>query len=297
MENNLGVILIFVHLTLAACYSVIIYLKKSYLRTDFILVIFLIPITGILAALIVELVNYFNLEDTIKVELPELTLGDDTYWKSIKGSTEDRDLIPLEEAIFINDTQVRRRLVLDTLYDDPMKYLDVLLTARYNDDVETAHYATTTISKAQRDFQLKIQEYLVHIEEESEDIRALDELIDLLGAYIDSGLLEDYLLTRQRIQYGILLDKKLSVVGKDKDTLIKKLRNNLAMKDYGSAEEISEMLKNYWYDDEQTWIEALRVSVEGRDRKKLKETILEIEIANVDWTNYGRQQLAQWVKV
>jgi hypothetical protein len=178
-----------------------------------------------------------------------------------------------------------------------MKYLDVLLTARYNDDVETAHYATTTISKAQRDFQLKIQEYLVHIEEESEDIRALDELIDLLGAYIDSGLLEDYLLTRQRIQYGILLDKKLSIVGKDKDTLIKKLRNNLAMKDYGSAEEISEMLKNYWYDDEQTWIEALRVSVEGRDRNKLKETILEIEIANVDWTNYGRQQLAQWVKV
>jgi len=176
-------------------------------------------------------------------------------------------------------------------------YLDVLLTARYNDDVETAHYATTTISKAQRDFQLRIQEYLVHIESNPDDIKALDELINLLGEYINSGLLEDYLLTRQRIQYGILLDKKLSIVGKDKDTLIKKLRNNLALKEYGNAEEISEILKNYWYDDEQTWIEALRVSVEGRDRKKLKETILEIELANVDWTNYGRQQLAQWVKV
>jgi len=297
MANGLGFILLFTHLILASVYSLLIYFKKSYLRTDFILIIFLIPVIGILAAFIVELVNYLNLEDTIKVELPELTLGDDSYWKSIKGSTEDRDLIPLEEAIFINDTQVRRKLVLDTLYDDPMKYLDILLTARYNDDVETAHYATTTISKAQRDFQLKIQEYLVQIESNPDDIQTLDKLIDLLGEYINSGLLEDYLLARQRIQYGILLDKKISMVGKDKDTLIKKLRNNLALKDYGSAEEISEILKNYWYDDEQTWIEALRVSVEGRDRKKLKETILEIELANVDWTNYGRQQLAQWVKV
>ena len=297
MINYLGLFLLFLHIILSSIYSLLIFLKKSYLRTDFILVLFLLPIIGILAGIIIDLLNFSHLEDTIEVELPELTLGEDTYWKNIKGSTEDRNLVPLEEAISINDNQIRRKMVLDTLYDDPMKYLDVLLTARYNDDVETAHYATTTISKAQRDFQLEIQKYLVAIEEHPDDHQILDELINLLEAYIGSGLLEDYLLSRQRIQYGYLLDKRLSIVGKDQDTLIKKLRNSIALKDYGTAEEISEILKYNWSENEQTWIEALRVSVEGRDRKKLKETIAEIEQADVDWTTSARQELLQWVKV
>lgn len=290
-------IIVFIHLVFALLYTSFILSGKSHLRKEHIIFLCVIPIFGIFAALIIELMIVSGRQGKMHVDLEPLNLGDDILWKTLKSFHEKGDLVPLEEAILINETKVRRRFMLETLYSDPYKYLDILNVAKFNDDIETSHYATTTISKAQKDFQLSVQKLAVEVENHPENMAVLDSYIEILGKYIKSGLLEEHLLKNLRLVYSTILDKKLHKVKSDKKALIEKLRNNVELKDYVAAFETSDLLKKNFPEDEETWIEALRVCVEGNDAGGLQETINEIRRNNIVWTKQGREQVSPWLKV
>jgi hypothetical protein len=58
----------------------------------------------------------------------------------------------------------------------------------------------------------------------------------------------------------------------------------------------SDLLKKYWPEDEQTWIEAVHVCVEGKDSNKLCETLDEIQHNKIIWTEQGIEQITPWLK-
>ncbi|MEA3350796.1 MAG: hypothetical protein U9Q82_09265 [Chloroflexota bacterium] len=295
MIKNVLLILLFIHVIAAIIYTNFVLIGRSYLRREYIFLLIFVPVFGPLAGLFIELINKFDKQGVKPVDVPSFTLGEEIYWKTIKGEQEDNNIVPLEEAILINDVRTRRKLMIETLYDDPIKYLDIMLVAKYNDDVETAHYATTTISNAQRKFQIGIQKYAVATENHPDNLELLDKYIELLEKYIQSGLLEDYLLKRQRIVYSKVLDKKLEQAPNDKQTLIRKLRNHVELGEYASAYEITNILKFNWTTDERVWIETLRVCVEGQDKERFDETIEVMKSANIDWTDIGRDEVSLWL--
>lgn len=59
----------------------------------------------------------------------------------------DAGVVPLEEALIVNDPSDRRRLMLSMLTDEPDAYLAQLQVAKLNDDVEVAHYAATAVAQ------------------------------------------------------------------------------------------------------------------------------------------------------
>ena len=185
-------LLITLHLVITILVSAYILIGKSHLRREHILIILTIPIVGLLYALVVQWLNTIGKQGDKNVDMLPLDI-EDILWKSLKSTTEDGNLVPLEEAMLINDFGTRRRIMLDALYDDPMKYLDVLLLARNNDDIDTTHYATTMIAHAQKQFQLLLQEIAVRVENEPENVILLDKYIDTIEKYIQSDLLDEHL--------------------------------------------------------------------------------------------------------
>ena len=230
------------------------------------------------------------------MEIATFSLDENIYWKPIRNRQEENNLVPLEEAILINDTMIRRKLMLESLYDNPSKYIDILMIARKNDDIETVHYASTTISKIQRDFQLEIQRLAVAIEKEPDNLEILDEYIEVVQNYINSNILEDYLLKHQRILFDNILSKRLEFGKNNKEVLFKKIENNLALKNFPAALHDSRTLQKTYPDDEQVWIQALQVCVGSKDQQKLQETIDEIKNLNIVWTNTGRKVISTWLE-
>jgi hypothetical protein len=290
-------LVILLHVFLALVYAIFIVLERSHIRKEYIILICFVPVFGLLAALLVEFMLILGKQGIRNPDLEQVGLDDDILWATLKRFHEKGDLVPLEEAVLIDEVKVRRKSILETLYGDPIKYLDVLNVAKYNDDIETSHYATTTISKAQKDFQLSVQKYALEIERHPDDPRILDAYVEILRQYIQSGLLEERLLVNLRHVYSRMLDRKLAVAKDDKNALIEKLRNAVELKDYACAWDTSSLLKKYWSIDEQTWIEALRVCVEGQDWIQLQRTIEEIRGKEIDWTPQGREQVSPWLKI
>jgi hypothetical protein len=247
-------------------------------------------------AVVVEALNRSGEQGMKPIELESQALDEDILWKALKSYHEEGNIVPLEEAILINDVKTRRKFMLDTLYDDPLKYLDVLLLAKNNEDVETSHYATTTISHAHKVFQVAIQDLAAAVENDHNDMPLLDKYLETLEKYIESNLLEEHLLRNMRIVYNGALDKKLARVMSDKRALIRKLRNSIELGDYASAFGASDLLIEYWPKDEQTWIEAMRVCVEGADNNRLSEILDKVQKTNLVWTKQGKEQMGPWMR-
>ena len=121
-----------------------------------------------------------------------------------------RDLmVPLQEALLMNDASTRRELMMDILYDDVGEYVEVLKNARMNDDTEVVHYATTAMVELQKDYETKLQKQKEAFALE-EDAGLLDEYIQTLEKYVESGLLEGNMLKNRRLELCGLLERKLT---------------------------------------------------------------------------------------
>lgn len=295
MYKQLLSILLLVHGICALIYSALILFRISRLRKEFLLPIILVPVFGVLSALVIENIHFRKEDKGAEIDLHNFDLDNDAYWKNIIQRREDTDILPLEEVVLINDAQTKRRLMLETLYYDPTKYLDVLMIAKNNEDIETAHYATTTISKIQRDFELTTQKLSMAVEKNPLDSELLDQYISIQEAYINSGVLEDYLLTRQRILFSKMLERKLKIDPEDKQAILKKISNSLALKDFDTAGKCCQLLQTKMPMDEDTWIESIRVYVESRDQRNLEKTLNDIKLKRINWTKSGRKQISHWL--
>ena len=289
-------IFIVIHILLSLICVFIILSGKTTLRKEQIIPMLLLPFFGPFMVLVIEFLNVLGEQGNRPIDLEHLDTSKDILWKALKNYHEKGDLVPLEEAILINDVKTRRKFMLETLYDDPMKYWDVIMLAKNNPDVETSHYATTTIAYVQKRFQVSMQELAVEVEKNPDDIEMLNKYLETIKKYLESGLLEEHLLRNLRIVYGKNLDKKLAKVENDKFSLAEKIRNCIELRDYTAAYETCDLLVNYWPEDEQSWIEAVRVCIEGEDTTLLKQRLLEIQARKINWTQHGKEQIAPWLQ-
>lgn len=296
MRFNIEFTILVVHFLASVGYAFYIYSGRSYLRREQVTFVFFIPVFGPLVAIVIEYMNFLKKQASKPVNLEPLGLGDDILWVTLKSFHENADIIPLEEAILINDVKVRRRLMLETLYTDPLKYLDILNIAKYNEDVETSHYATTTIAKAQKDFQLSIQKLAVAVENSPDNQTLLDEYLEALEKYIESGLLEEHLLRNLHIVYSKVLDRKLEFLGVDREILIKKIRNCIELAEYNTAFEYGESLIENWPQNEDSWIESIRICVNSWDGDKLQEIVSKMKEQKIYWTQDGREKVKIWLE-
>ena len=199
--------------------------------------------------------------------------------------------VPLEEALLINDPHKRRNLMMNILRSDPMRYLDLLLIARYNDDTETAHYATASIMEIQRQFQLELQSYQLELSKESASFEIHQQYIRLLSRYCESGLLEGQLLRRQQLLLRGALEQALALED-DPEILRIKVSNCLALQDAQEAKRTATQLIDTYPHDENAWLEGMRVYTETRDQEGMRKLLKRIQDEKVDLTTTGREHLS-----
>ncbi|MEG1776258.1 MAG: hypothetical protein RR367_07110 [Clostridia bacterium] len=205
----------------------------------------------------------------------------------------ERNTVPLEEALLINSPQQRRQQMMNLLRSDPMQNLDLLLLARFNDDAETAHYATATITELQRTLQLELQRCQIDLQAEPDHTDLQKQYILLLQRYCESGLLEGQLLRRQQLtlakalHYAYATEPSMELAGLA-------VRNSLALKEPAQARSMAEDALRRWPRDEQAWLEMLRVSVDTHDRSFFLALLARLEKSEVEWTSVGQERLKFW---
>ena len=128
-------------------------------RGHMLAVIALVPLWGPLLVVLLSVRGAVFGEGLKESTLESLRLNDDLH-RSILVHERDADagVVPLEEALIVNDPAERRRLMLSMLTEEPDAYLAQLQAAKLNDDVEVAHYAATAVAQISKESDLKLQQ-------------------------------------------------------------------------------------------------------------------------------------------
>ena len=128
-------------------------------RGHMLAVIVLVPLWGPLLVVLLSVRSAVFCEGLKESALESLRFNDDLHRSmSVPSVEDDAGVVPLEEALIVNDPAYRRRLMLSMLTEEPDAYLAQLQAAKLNDDVEVAHYAATAVAQISKESDLKLQQ-------------------------------------------------------------------------------------------------------------------------------------------
>lgn len=167
-------------------------------RGHMLAVIVLVPLWGPLLVVLLSVCSAVFGEGLKGSALESLRFNDDLHRSmSVPSGEDDSGVVPLEEALIVNDPAYRRRLMLSMLTEEPDAYLAQLQAAKLNDDVEVAHYAATAVAQISKESDLKLQQ-LERAFKTDPSAQNLNEYCDFLGEYLCSGLAEGRVAQIQR---------------------------------------------------------------------------------------------------
>lgn len=204
----------------------------------------------------------------------------------------DAGVVPLEEALIVNDPSDRRRLMLSMLIEEPDAYLAQLQAAKLNDDVEVAHYAATAVAQISKESDLKLQQ-LERAFKADPSAQNLDAYCDYLGEYLASGLAEGRVEQIQRQQYARLLARRCE----REDGAALRIRYATALADAGELDEAAAVITQLVAevpDDQEAWMLCLRLAVMRRDGEAVQQVIDAIDNQHVYLSAENRDKLSFW---
>lgn len=173
-------------------------------------------------------------------ELEAMKEVDDDYTNIQLASKEDNMVVPIEDALILNDSAVRRSLIMDVLMQDTKQYTGVINQARLNDDVEVVHYAITAMVELSDEYESKSKLLRGKIEAEPDRSDYKDEYIDFLEEYIHSGVAEGSILNLQKQYYEEMIEDRFKRLKLD-DDMVKLSRIKLDKKEYDQAIDLIEV--------------------------------------------------------
>lgn len=262
-------------------------------RGHMLAVMVLVPLWGpLLVVLLIARSAVFG-DDLKDARLEALRINDDMHRSMlVQGREGDDGVVPLEEALIVNDPGDRRRLMLSMLTEDPDAYLAQLQAAKLNDDVEVAHYAATAVAQISKESDLKLQQ-LERAFKTDPSAQNLDAYCDYLGTYLVSGLAEGRVAQIQRQQYARLLARRCE----REDGLALRVRYATALADAGEvdeAEDVADQLVADTPDEQDVWMLCLRLAVLRHDGEMVQRVIDAVDKQHVYLSAENREKLAFW---
>lgn len=262
-------------------------------RGHMLAVMVLVPLWGpLLVVLLIARSAVFG-DDLKDATLEALRINDDMHRSMlVQGREGDDGVVPLEEALIVNDPGDRRRLMLSMLTEDPDAYLAQLQAAKLNDDVEVAHYAATAVAQISKESDLKLQQ-LERAFKTDPSAQNLNAYCDYLGTYLASGLAEGRVAQIQRQQYARLLARRCE----REDGLALRVRYATALADAGEvdeAEDVAERLVADTPDEQDVWMLCLRLAVLRHDGEMVRRVIDAVDKQHVYLSAENRERLAFW---
>ena len=153
--------------------------RRTYLIRFIIMI--LCPVVGILFFIVSQLL-YLTIF-RFGVNLDDVTFKKERVETQVKADEElERNVIPVEEAIAVNDKKSLRKAMMSIIRGETEESLSSIALALDAEDSETAHYAASVLSDKLNEFRMNVRKMYTKIwEENSEQTEYEEKLIDYMN--------------------------------------------------------------------------------------------------------------------
>ncbi len=253
--------------------------KKSRSCMICALVMFLCPLAGPLFFFIAHL--FFRMFFSAPVDLEDVVFSKERKRTFIHAEEDrERNLVPLEEAIEITDTDSLRGLMMNVVRGDIQKSLASIMLALNSEDTETAHYAASVLQDALNDFRANVQkQYNLIMEEKPEQMELAEALVD----YMDQVLVQHVFTDLEQKRYvGIMGEVCELMYNKDRSRMTSTRYEAVSLRfleleDYENSEKWCERAEYHYPNTLATFSCLLKLYFNSGQKRKFFEVIDELK--------------------
>ncbi len=269
--------------------------KNAY--TNFLLII-AIPFLGIIYILFIYLFKFFIKSDNGQYLIDKENEYDRNISLLIREAElkNKKDLIPIEDALNLNDHNIKRNLVIEMLKEDSYKYLEFLLKALKDEDSETSHYAATAITQLKSKLTVAIQDMEVEYYKNSKNKEVSKEYIKALKECIDSNLIDKKERTRLTYSYKLALENYIRDIEDDENYLNELIKIYIDIKNYDKAIIYSYKYMKKFVQSYKPYMFLLEVYYTLNDKKNFEKVIKSLRESDIKLDKEGLDILRFWIE-
>lgn len=155
------------------------------------IVMLLCPIVGIIFFALSQALYLLFFSEP--VDLEDVIFSKERVRTFVHADEEsERNMVPLEEAIAVTDTEGLRTLMLNIVRGDISKTLSAISLALNSEDTETAHYAASVLQDELNQFRMTVQRQYKYITTEEENrLLYAGMLVDYMNKFLEQKVLTD----------------------------------------------------------------------------------------------------------
>lgn len=288
-------ILIIVHLLV--CLLLYIGQKRQIFvsRTTSLVVALLIPIWGVLLFLVEERTYHKDDIDKDSIDIASLRVKDAKYKRiEVSENRNEEITVPLEEAIAINDSLTRRKIMMDVINQAPSGSVDLLISARDSNDTELAHFATTTMMQIQGQYEADIQEYRKKLEQNPDDVTILRRYKNTLLEYLNSGLLSGNVMDVYRDNIDTVLLKLVQLEPGNVRYIYEFIEDRIAINKLEGLEDWLRLIPPEYANKEDTFRVSVDYYAAIHRGDKIREILNYIEREEIYLNSKGKKWFQFW---
>ena len=288
-------IFIIVHIVVCMVIGVLMKSGRIQMRALIYPAVVCIPVCGLVIFFVEWYVREKQNINSKEVMVDKLKISDAKYQRiQVEENELENSVVPLEEAIVVNDATVRRKLMLDILHRNPEEHIDLLQKARLTDDTELTHYATTTMMEIQSNYEQRIRDLEDALEESENRVRNLRRLRRELSRYIESGMITGNILAIYRRKLGMVLEELLQSDPENKNFFLAKVENKLEQNDMVGIEAELKIALEKWPEDEKVYMLFVRYYQVTYQGEQIQQVLEDIEKNKVYLSGEGKKWFLFW---
>lgn len=205
------------------------------------------------------------------------------------------NLVPLEDALVVNNLSTRRRILLDVLKEDmDESVIPLLEQAVRNEDTETSHYAVTAVIEIKRKLLLAIQKWSVKYEDNKTDLNIKLQYALVVKSYIMSGFMDKRMQLTYRLTYIKLLDQLLDSEARSEELYKDKIMTEIDLGNYDEAMRSSKLFRASYPNSETAYMTALNLFYTLRMKASFFETLEELKKSKIRVSNSTLNVIRYW---
>ena len=254
--------------------------RRTYLLRF--LVMLLCPVIGPLFFFIGHV--FYLLVFWKNVDLGDVIFSKERVKVRTKADEErERDIIPLEEAVLVNEKKNLRLVMMNVLREDIRNSLASITLALDSEDSEASHYAAAVLSDELNKFRLNVQKLWKQIQEEPDRTEYEEMLLDYMDNILKQHIFSSY---EQRKFVDVMEQAAELLYGREPskftiDRYEEVCLRTLEVKDYEHSAKWCQRLREQYPDRLAAYTCRLKLYFARQDREVFFETLDALKKSNV----------------
>lgn len=207
---------------------------------------------------------------------------------------KELNIIPIEDALLVNDYMTRRRVMIDVLKEDAIQYIEVIKRAVLNEDTETSHYAVSAVVELKRKLSISLQEFSVKFDQHKENNEVAKAYAQVLSEYIKSGFLDNQTRRKYKYMYIHTLNQIILNGGEDMEVFEEKFITEMEMKEFTQAEQTCHLYLSKYPDAENPYLHLLNLYYTTRSITNMFQVLEDLKKSSIRLSNKALMIVRYW---